>query len=150
MPRALGALQHSHATVYGALLSLFGSLLGFVIAAIAIALPFASDKRLVIIRESAQNITLWKLFFSGTRALAFATLVALIALIFDRDEKPRPFLIPIVFYAVALASVRLFRVVWALEWIVEILVKPHMDKAQAPALAPTIAPNAEVEGANGP
>jgi hypothetical protein len=117
-------LNQNRAAVYGALSALFGSLLGFVIAGVAIALPFVSDPKLALLRDSKQHVTLWKLFFAATRALAFATLVCLLALILERDNSPHMFLVTAVVFVSLWAAARLFRVVEVLEGMVWLMVNP--------------------------
>jgi uncharacterized membrane protein YqjE len=110
--------------VYGAFASIFGSLLGFVIAAVAIALPFASDTRLAVVRLSNQNKTLWELFLAGTRALAGATLLSMIALVLDRDDNPHRWILIAVAFFTILACIRVARVVWALQHLVGLMIRP--------------------------
>src|SRR6185436_2455744 len=64
-------LRGNRGAVYGAFASILGSLLGFVIAAVAIVLGYADSDRLTILRESRNWTTLWTVFMAGMRSLGF-------------------------------------------------------------------------------
>ncbi|HEV2236754.1 MAG TPA: hypothetical protein VGR57_08855 [Ktedonobacterales bacterium] len=108
-------LAGNRAAVYGALTSLFGALLGFTIAAMAIVLGYASDNRLRLVRESPHYPTLWRIFIAATRALALATAAALLGLVLDRDRAPSPLILDLAVGATALAALRLARCLWVFE-----------------------------------
>lgn len=117
-------LQGNRAALFGAIASILGSLLGFVITATSIVLGFSTSDRLAVVRESAQYPTLWKTFSATIRALAFATIVALGCLLFDRDAAPTAWLaIPLVF-VVLLSLLRITRTIWVLEQIVGLVTRP--------------------------
>lgn len=116
-----GFLNGNRGNIYGALASIFGSLLGFVITAVTVVIAFASDDRLAIIKESTQYQTLWKVFFAAIRALGAATLVALLALVFDHDSSPVYRLLYLILFVSLLSTVRIARCVWVLENIIEIV-----------------------------
>jgi hypothetical protein len=81
-------LKGNRATLYGTAASIFGSLLGFAITATSIVLGFSSSDRLAVLRGSAHYPTLWKTFSATIRALALATVIALVCLVWDRDNQP--------------------------------------------------------------
>lgn len=113
-------LSNNRAALYGALMSLFGALLGFVIATISIVLGFATHEQFSVLRKSVHYRTLWAVFASAARFLGLATIAALAALLADRDAAPHVTL----FYACAVLSLicvaRTARCVWALEAVVRI------------------------------
>ena len=117
-------IHGNRAPIYGALASVFGALLGFVLTAVSIILGFSSLPQLTIVRESKHYPMLYRAFILTTWVLGAACLAALLALIFDRDEYPRRFW----FYAAATtglaASVCVVRSVWLLEQIVLIACQP--------------------------
>lgn len=115
-------LKSNRAPVYGAIAAIFGSLLGFVITAVSIILGFASSERLAIVRESKHYPALWASFTSAIRWLGFATLIALVGLIFDRDDTPRHFILCLCVWAFIVATFRLIRCVWVLERVIALLV----------------------------
>jgi hypothetical protein len=116
-------LAGDRAAIYGALTSLFGALLGFTIAAMAIVLGYASDNRLRVVRESPHYPTLWRVFIAATRALAFATGAALLGLVLDRDRAPSPLILDLAVGTTALAVLRLARCLWVFERIIGLLTE---------------------------
>ncbi len=72
-------LSGNRAAAYGALASVFGALMGFAIATIAIIVSFSQDERMVIVRESKHYRTLWAIFTSAVRFLGLATVLPVIA-----------------------------------------------------------------------
>lgn len=120
-----GLLAGNRAAVYGALASIFGSLLGFVLAAVAIVLGYADSERLTIIRRSQNWSTLWRVFTASMRSLGLATVAALVALVVDRDTAPVRIALLVCFFASALAILRVMRTLWVLEAIIKITTKPR-------------------------
>ena len=114
-------------TLYSTLAGLSGSLLGFVIAALAITVAAFRSDRLGLVRKHVQ--TLVATFSAATLYLGVATLVSIAALLFDRDADP----IPLFFYSVvlvlALSAVALARCVWILHNVVSIVSAPPKDRA---------------------
>ena len=123
-PAVSAALDQNRGAFYGTVASLAGSLLGFTIAALAIALGALDSRRLVPLRRSHLVPTLINTFTAATVCLGLTTLVALVGLLVDRDGTPRP----IVFYGVVLglltSGVTLARSVWALQALVRITTAP--------------------------
>jgi len=116
-------LKDNRPAIYGALASIFGSLLGFVIATVAIVVAFDALPRLRLVRESATYQTLWQVFTSAIRWLGVATLGALGALVLDRGG-PRGRLALYVCAATTLvAALRVARCVWVLEKLISIIVQ---------------------------
>ena len=110
--------------IYRTTATIAGTLLGFSIASVSLALSFASSERLTVLRESQHYSALWKTFFQAIRLLGALTLTALACLIWDNEKAPVAWLvIPLCLFA-ALAAVRLLRVIWILEQIVTIVAKP--------------------------
>jgi hypothetical protein len=126
-------LQDNRAAVYGALASIFGSLLGFVIATISIVVAFDALPRLRIVRESATYDTLWKVFTSAIRWLGGATVGALLALVLDRGGGLGRLALYIAVGTGAIAVLRVWRCVWVLEKLVGIIVSRPPRTAPARA-----------------
>ncbi len=116
-------LKGNRSAVYGALASVFGALFGFVVTAVAIVLGYAESERLAVVRASQHYTTLWKVFVAGIHALALATLIALLALIFDRDSSPSKVLLYCCAFASVLALFRVARTVWMLEKVIFLVTK---------------------------
>lgn len=111
-------LKGNRGAVYGALASIFGSLLGFSITAVSIVLGFSTTERLAVVRESKHYPTLWKVFTATIRTLGFATVVALLGLILDRDSSPMKSVLYLTVFSTMLATFRLGRCVWVLENVI--------------------------------
>lgn len=107
--------------IYGTFAPIFGSLLGFAIAAESIVLGLSGSEHLRIVRESKHYSTLWKVFRWTIRTLALATVAALAALILDRDKVPCiTYLYVSVFFGM-LAAAQLARTIWVLEQVVKVV-----------------------------
>lgn len=120
------ALLHGNrAAVYGAFASLWGSLLGFTIAAVSIALGLAASERLAIVRESRHYATLWHVFSAAMRSLALATVVALAGLIADRDAAPVHALLCLAVTTTLLAGLRVARTIWVFERLIALVTARH-------------------------
>lgn len=117
-------LKGNRGAVYGALASIFGSLLGFAITAVSIMVSFSTDNRLTVVRESKHYPTLWKVFTATIRTLGFATVVALFGLILDRDNHPMNAVLYLTVYASVLAALRLARCAWVLEKVITLVAGP--------------------------
>lgn len=111
-------------TIYGALASLFGSLLGFVITAVSIAIAFASSDRLSIVRESRHYGDLWRVFTASIKSLGLATVVALVGLVADGKPWTSAAIGYLMFFSSVLATFRVIRCVWVLEKIVGLVTAP--------------------------
>ena len=122
-PRLFSYLPTERSALYSTLASIFGALLGFVIAAIAIVLTLAPDPRLDLVTRSPHYATLWRIFFSATRALGLATVACVAGLVFDRSSIPPLWLVAVVIFSTLWSSLRVWRCIWALEKLVKIIVK---------------------------
>ena len=121
-------LAGNRAPIYGTLASIFGSLLGFTIAAVSIILGYASTDRMEIVRKSKPYATLWRVFVAAMRALAFVTVVALAGLIFDRDAAPAPVILCLCVGTLTLAMLRLARCLWVFEQVIHLVALPPKDE----------------------
>ena len=111
--------------LYSALVALFGSMLGFSIAAVAIVLGYANSDKLEIVRNSKHYEDLWGVFKSAMRVLTLATLFALIGLIVDKDSAPVNLILYLNIFFSILSFFRIARTVWVLENIIAIIAKPR-------------------------
>lgn len=117
-------MKDNRSAIYGAVASVAGSLLGFLITSVSVVLGFSSSERLEILRQSRHYDTLSKTFIAGIRALGFATLAALTALVADKERSPHPLFLGLACYAAMLALARLLRCIWIFEIIVRIMTAP--------------------------
>lgn len=115
------ALQGHRSDFYGAAAQLAGSLLGFAIAAFAIAIAPLGSVRLRSFRSSGQVKTLVRVFTAATIALGAATVVCLAGLILDDDAQPKPWILYASLLFLLLSLTTLARCVWALHSIVSIV-----------------------------
>ena len=119
-------LTGDRTAVYTVLTSLWGALLGFSITAISIVFVMATDERLKLLRQSPHYEHLWNIFLAAVRALAFATVTSVVALLVDQDPPDQPS--PVWFYAVLfssiLATIRVWRIIWVLEKLIRIEASP--------------------------
>ena len=114
-------LTGNRGAIYGTLASILGTLLGFVITALALLVSFANTETLSPLRVSKHYSTLWGTFTSGMHFLSIATVLGVVALIFDRDANPRLIIQVLVFWAVFTSALRVARAVWILEKVVALL-----------------------------
>lgn len=116
--------------VYGTLATLDGALLGFIIATTAIVLGFAPSERFELLRNSAHYQTLWRTFTSTIRALGLATVVALVALLVDRDDQPNSLLMVLCAGTMVLVVLRVARSVWALEGTIRVVTRKAPESTE--------------------
>jgi hypothetical protein len=109
-----GALSGDRAALYGTLASVFGALLGFIIAT-----AVGPDDRLVRVRASNQYATVWSTLTSAMRWLAASTAIAVVLLIADRDAAPVRWL---ELLGVWIWLVTVTRLTWSL-WILDSITK---------------------------
>ena len=120
-------LDGNRGQLYGALISLHGALLGFVIATVAIVIGLVGHERLAVLQASVQYETLWRVFTSSARALGVAAGCALLGLLFDRDTHSSEWVFFTVMGTSILAFLRLWRCIWALEAIISIVVAKSQE-----------------------
>jgi len=74
----------------------------------------------------------------GNRDRAFAAaLLALGGIIFDRDRHPLPLLMYLIAFFVFLGLMRLYRILWAFEKLITVLVHPEISPtASSPSESP--------------
>lgn len=123
-PDVDNTLKDNRTALYSVLASVFGALLGFVIATASIVLGFVGTDRLTVVRESRHYPTLWKAFTAAIRATGFATLVALVGLIVDRNDDPSRAMLTIAIFATTLAVFRMARCIWILENVIRLVTVP--------------------------
>ena len=111
-------LQDNRATTYGVIAGLAGSMLGFVLAAAAILATIQERPAASRLARDKAFPKLWEVYIDATKTLALLTVVALAALVGDRDATP----FPIAPYAVgALCVVAICQVAFSI-WVLERLV----------------------------
>lgn len=116
-------LENNRAAIYGALASIFGSLLGFVIATVSIVVAFHGLPHLRLVRQSATYPVLWRVFTSAVRWLGAATVAALLALVLDHGDFIGRLSLYTCIGTTLVATLRVGRCVWVMEKLIGIVVK---------------------------
>jgi len=106
---------HNRASVYGAMATIFGSLLGFVITAFSILVTLNESVRLTIVRGSKHYPTLWRVFTNAMNLLTLATIACLSALSIDDEQCPNRISVCLAFGACAIALAGTGRCFWVFE-----------------------------------
>lgn len=108
--------------IYGDLLSLEATLLGFIVAVLTIVLGYANSPRFDVVRETRH----WKGFFQAyTRAMrwsACATLGSLVALLIDQDGHTRMPVTALCLVSTALSMAFIAWMLWVTEGAVRIVI----------------------------
>lgn len=120
-------LDGNRPAIYGTTASLTGSLLGFVLAAFAIAVASLGSRRLQLIGDRVGQLI--STFTAATIVLGLATIACLVALFLDRDLASNA----VPFYAVVLllmlSTSTVARCVWALHNVVLIVGSPSKARS---------------------
>ncbi len=117
-----------HATaLYTVVAPMNVALLGFILAAAAIIVTAAPAKKLMLLRQSGHYDDLWATFRSALRFLGAGAVLGLVGLITTDDIASR-----IVFFLAlttwAVASLRVARSVWAVNWVITIFTGPPLER----------------------
>lgn len=116
-------LNGNRSAVYGALASIFGSLLGFVITALSVIIGYSTNEKFEFLRKSKHYPTLWKVLLQTIKALSVATIFMIVGLVFDRDNSPHDIILCFCVFAILLSFFRLKRYIWVLENVIYIIIK---------------------------
>jgi len=108
---------------YSVIASVAGSLLGFTIAAISIAIVFIQSPRLDLVRKSQHYPTIYKTYLVAIKYLAFTTAIAIICLLVERSTSPKIWLTYICLWGVVASVLALLRSIWILEKIIGVITK---------------------------
>ncbi len=126
-------LRGSRSPMYTTIASITGSLLGFILTAVSIIAVFLQTPRFVKLHKTDTIKDVFAIYTSATRWLAFATVWIIIAIIVDTDDHPQLIATAVTLGVVSVASMRVFRCVWALEKIINIASKPLRDVQDGPS-----------------
>jgi hypothetical protein len=107
--------------IYPLIATIAGTLLGFVLTGISIIIALTESEKLKLLMESKHSKDIFTIYFSATKYLAVATVLAIIGLAIPDDYSLLFF--SIVFIFVMISIFRIWRCLWALENIVEIIRK---------------------------
>lgn len=113
-------LTGQRSVIYPTLLTLEATLLGFIIAVLAIVLGYAQAPAFRIVRESKQWPALFQSYTRAMRWSACAALASLIGLLIDRDKQPHPVITMICLASMVLSTVFIARMLWVTELVVRV------------------------------
>jgi len=110
--------------IYAALVSIFGSLLGFIITTMSIITTWTGREKMEELRRKPLYPQLWDSFQAAIYALAFVVIVSIVTLVFDRDTSSYSLLWHLLFFGVFLATMRTYRCVWLLRKLIDMVAGP--------------------------
>lgn len=133
VPEFLSLLSTDAGVIFGALLGLHGSLLGFVLAALTIIMGYSSSPQLRVLRDAGQLPNLFLVYLAGVRASAVAAVFSLLAMLAAGGTPIAEGLAWAVALTTALSLGRLARTLWITKNVVskvgETLNRPAGQKA---------------------
>jgi hypothetical protein len=106
--------------IYPLIASIGGTLLGFVITGVSIIIAFSESEKLRLLKESTQYKTIYDIYFSTIRYLAIATVTPIIGMIVNNGAI---YILYFLIWSIIISSLRIWRCIWVLENIVEIIQK---------------------------
>jgi len=107
--------------IYPLVATIGGTLLGFVITGVSIILAFSESEKLRLLKRSKQYKTIFTIYFSTIKYLAITTVVAIIGIVINDNLAILIFYL--LLWLVVISSLRIWRCIWILESIVEIIHK---------------------------
>jgi len=123
----IGSDRSNSLTVLAALLSLFGTMLGFIMAVIAFLFALVEKKSFTILRASRSYADHWSIFSGALSACAVATLASLCSLIAAWIDALPPWLLTLLFATTLWSVGRLARVVWVIKKMIQAEVRLGRD-----------------------
>jgi hypothetical protein len=120
------SFRSNNITVLTALLSLFGTLLGFIIAVVAFLFSLVDKKAFNIFRASRSYADHWSIFNSALNACAAATLASLCGLIAACIDALAPWLVTLILSTTLWSIGRFARVVWVIKKMIQAEVRLGM------------------------
>lgn len=112
-------------TIYPLIATIGGTLLGFVITGVSIILAFSESEKLRLLKRSKQYKTIFTIYFSTIKYLAITTIIAIIGLVVNDDFSVVIFYL--LLWSVTISALRIWRCLWVLQSIVEIIHKNNED-----------------------
>ena len=100
--------------------SIYGTMLGFSLATVAIVLGLVEHPRMKLVRDGPHYDTLWDTFKSAIRVLGLATIVAVIGLIWDKENSSNRFILYFNVFFLVLSFARISRCIWILDKVIKI------------------------------
>jgi len=110
--------------LYGAIVAVGGSMLGFILAAATIVLAVVQTPRFESIRSSRHYVKIFTVWFEAVYVLALTTVWGFLGLLTDTDSNPKWLVSYAMIFLVFLSANRVYRAVWLLKRISLIAAKP--------------------------
>ncbi len=107
--------------IYPLIATIGGTLLGFVITGVSIILAFSESEKLRLLKQSKQYTKIFAIYFSTIKYLAITTVVAIIGIVINNNLAILIFYL--LLWSIVISSLRIWRCIWVLESIVEIIQK---------------------------
>lgn len=120
---------------YAAAVSVFGSLLGFVVTSMSILTTWVSQPtpKMHRLRRLVSYSDLWGAFSGGIVAISFALVVSAIGIVVDREKQPLTWWYVLPVFGCSLASLRAYRCYLLLITITQYVAGPIKEGEPDPA-----------------
>ncbi len=115
-------LTNQRGGLYTTLLTVEATLLGFIVAVLAIVLGYAQASRFEIVRKSRHWTALFESYTRAMRWSAYATALFLIGLLGDRDSSPHPVVTALCMVGLLMSAAVLARMLWVTERVVWVVI----------------------------
>lgn len=109
--------------IYPLIATIGGTLLGFVITGVSIIIAFSESEKLRLLKQSKQYKTIFEIYFSTIRYLAITTMLPILGMIIN--DGLSVYILYFLIWSVIISSFRMWRCLWILESIVEIMHKNY-------------------------
>jgi hypothetical protein len=107
--------------LYPILISVFASLLGFILAAAAVIFAAVSSEKLDILRKSIQHKALWHIFNRTVRVLGIGTILCLLGLILNHTGVVSVIATYSTLFITVLSVLRIASCIWILEQVIGLI-----------------------------
>jgi hypothetical protein len=121
-------LTNQRGGLYTTLLTVEATLLGFIVAVLAIVLGYAQASRFEIVRQSQHWTALFGSYTRAMRWSAYATALCLIGLLGDRDSSPHPVVTALCMAGLLMSIVVIARMLWVTERVVWVVISSGARK----------------------
>lgn len=117
-------------SIIAILASLYGSMLGFLLAVMTLLYGAVDQSRFMLLRKSKRYANLWGVFRSAIRSCAISLIASVLSLIWIWLKRPGVGILIITSGFFILVVVRMARVVWILEKLMDIEVARGLKERQ--------------------
>lgn len=121
-------LFYSRSSIYGTLVSLFGTMFGFTIATTALCLNLTDRERFSPLRQTKAYRKLWDYFLWTIVVLGGGVITTLLAFVVDRDIAPVLPLAYLVVFFLLLSTFFVANCVYALKLIIDVASQEYVGR----------------------